>query len=194
MKPNKLENPEKLFPLFISDKLAETKRYYVDKLGFAASIDQPEYLQLRYGEGPRAPELCFMRPDAVPDAPPRPNFAGDGVIVSIPTADADRAHVYMHERGARIEQPPSDKPWGWRSFMVRDPNGVVLDFFHVYKQMRGGSPPCHAKGRPTLSDRARDAPAALHHGGPARRTARGRGADDLPRHPRPRPFRRGDHR
>lgn len=131
MPSNELENPTKLFPLFVTEKLEETKRYYLDKLGFAVSVDQPEYLQLRYGEG-NAPELCFMRPDAMPGEH-RPAFAGEGVIVSIPTSDADRAHAYMQERGARIEQAPSDKPWGWRSFLVRDPSGIVLDFFHVYR-------------------------------------------------------------
>ena len=30
---------------------------------------------------------------------------------------------------------PTDKPWGWRSYFVSDPNGVVLDFFHVYKEI-----------------------------------------------------------
>jgi len=134
MAASKPKNPEKLFPLFITDKLEETKRYYLEKLGFEATIDQPEYLQVRYGAAGVAPELCFMRPDAVPNSPPRPAFAGQGVIVSVPTEDADGACQRMQKKGARIEDQPSDKPWGWRSFMVSDPNGVVLDFFHVYKE------------------------------------------------------------
>jgi catechol 2,3-dioxygenase-like lactoylglutathione lyase family enzyme len=131
----KPQNPDKLFPLFISDKLAETKRYYTEKLGFAIAIDQPEYLQVRYGDGAAAPELCFMLPTAFPEGGRRPAFAGDGVIVSVPTADADSAHARMRKLDARIETEPTDKPWGWRSFLVRDPNGVVLDFFHVYKEL-----------------------------------------------------------
>ena len=50
---------------------------------------------------PHAPELCFMRPDAVPNAPPRPAFAGAGVIVSVPTEDADGACQRMQKKGAR---------------------------------------------------------------------------------------------
>lgn len=133
MTAKKLKNPEMLFPLFVTEKLEETKRYYLDKLGFQVTFDQPEYLQVRYGAA-GAPELCFMRPDAVPNAPPRPVFAGNGVIVSVPTEDADSACKRMQQKGATIEDQPSDKPWGWRSFLVRDPNGVVLDFFHVYKE------------------------------------------------------------
>lgn len=133
MKP---KNPEKLFPLFLTEKLEETKHYYTRKLGFRLSFDVPTYLQVACGEGPGAPELCFMRPDALPDAK-RPAFGGQGVIVSIPTPDADATYARLREAGAELEQPPSDKPWGWRSFIARDPNGVLLDFFHVYKEVSG---------------------------------------------------------
>jgi catechol 2,3-dioxygenase-like lactoylglutathione lyase family enzyme len=129
-----LKNPNQLFPLFVSDKLEETKRYYADKLGFTVTFDMPHYLQLRYGkEG--APELCFMRPNGMPDGQPMPEFGGAGVIVSIPTESADAAYDRMRGKGAQVQDAPSDKPWGWRSFVVRDPNGVMLDFFHVYKDV-----------------------------------------------------------
>lgn len=130
-----LKNPNQLFPLFITDKLAETKRYYVEALGFTPTFDMPHYLQLRYGKQEGAPELCFMKADAMPDGKPRPLFGGQGAVVSIPTESADAAHDRMREQGANVEEPLSDKPWGWRSYVVRDPNGVLLDFFHVYKDM-----------------------------------------------------------
>jgi hypothetical protein len=37
----------------------------------------------------------------------------------------------MKKKGADVRVGVLDKPWGWRSFVVRDPNGVLLDFFHV---------------------------------------------------------------
>ena len=37
----------------------------------------------------------------------------------------------LRDRGVTATSEPSLKPWGWRSFEVRDPNGVILDFFHV---------------------------------------------------------------
>jgi catechol 2,3-dioxygenase-like lactoylglutathione lyase family enzyme len=130
-----LKNPTQLFPLFVSDKLEETKRYYTDKLGFTVTFDMPHYLQLRYGTAEGAPELCFMRPNGMPDGKVLPAFAGAGVIVSIPTESADAAYDRMQGKGAEVQDAPSDKPWGWRSFLVRDPNGVMLDFFHVYKEV-----------------------------------------------------------
>lgn len=131
MKP---KNPDKLFPLFLTDKLEETKAYYLESLGFTPVHDMPSYLQLRYGEGDGAPELCFMKTDAHPDGIKRRAYPGEGVIVSVPTADADEAYRRMGAAGAKLESEPANMPWGWRSFFARDPNGVVLDFFHVYNE------------------------------------------------------------
>ncbi len=43
----------------------------------------------------------------------------------------------MKKRGAEQVQEPTDKPWGWRSFGAVDPNGVLLDFFHVTADSSG---------------------------------------------------------
>jgi uncharacterized glyoxalase superfamily protein PhnB len=129
------QNPNRLFPLFITDKLESTKRFYVDKLGFEVTFDLPNYLQVRSNKAADAPELCFMLPDAFPDGVKRPMFKGDGAIVSIPVDNADAAYDRMKSKGANVTEAPTDKPWGWRSYFVSDPNGVVLDFFHVYKDI-----------------------------------------------------------
>ena len=51
----------------------------------------------------------------------------------MPTKSADKKYDTLEKRGAELLSKPEDKPWGWRSFYAVDPNGVVLDFFHVYK-------------------------------------------------------------
>lgn len=122
-------NPNKLFPLVITDKLAQTRAFYTERAGFTVSIEQGGYLQVRYGDE-EGPELCFMAKDEAAAAHQEP-FEGRGLIVSIPTEDADSTHSRLLERGASPMSTPSDKPWGWRSFGIADPNGVVLDFFHV---------------------------------------------------------------
>jgi hypothetical protein len=126
MKP---ENPNKLFPVFLTTRLDSTRQFY-KQAGFRVTIDMPEYLQVAYGDGP---ELAFMRPDAFPDGKKRPTFKGEGVIVSIPTPDADTKYRELESASIELQSQPEDKPWGWRSFFAVDPNGVVLDFFHVVK-------------------------------------------------------------
>lgn len=129
MKP---QNPTKLFPLFLTTKLAETKAYYEGKAGFRVIYDRDSYLQVQHGDE-NGPELCFMKPDAFPDGKQRPSFPGQGVLVSVPVDDADEKYTALKRQGAEVLDAPSDKPWGWRSFLAVDPNGVVLDFFHVYE-------------------------------------------------------------
>lgn len=129
MTTTKLENPNKLFPMFVTAKLAETKAFYVDKLGWKATYDKPYYLQVRSGELD-GPELAFMSPE-VPGAASSPSFPGAGVVVSVPVEDADRHHDALCGRGVEPRTEPSLKPWGWRSYHVSDPNGVILDFFHT---------------------------------------------------------------
>jgi len=126
-----LKNPTQLFPLFVTDKLDETKKFYLSA-GFQVRFDRPEYLQVYYEGGL---DLCFMKPRAASDGTQFPAFGGKGVVVSIPTKNADEKAMELKERRLPIVSDVEDKPWGWRSFFVADPNGVILDFFHVYKEV-----------------------------------------------------------
>ncbi|HEY6725147.1 MAG TPA: VOC family protein [Polyangiaceae bacterium] len=126
-----LKNPTQLFPMFMTSKLSETKRFYLDA-GFEIRFDLPEYLQVSYAGGL---DLCFMVPQATSSGKDYPVFEGKGVVVSIPTRNADEKAAELRERRLPIVTEPEDKPWGWRSFHVQDPNGVILDFFHVYKEI-----------------------------------------------------------
>jgi catechol 2,3-dioxygenase-like lactoylglutathione lyase family enzyme len=121
---------KKLFPLIITDHLAETRRFYLEALGCRATFDLDHYLQVRFGEEADAPELAFMGPASAPALGPQKPFAGDGLIVSVPVADAEARHRELAAKRVTIAAPPSDKPWGWRSFVAVDPNGVQLDFFN----------------------------------------------------------------
>ena len=128
-------NPKKLFPMILSDKLSETRLYYTKKLGAEVVHSEDNYLQLRFGSDKDAPELAFMVPQTCePLGGVLPKFSGQGLLVSIPTDNADETHARMEKAGAEIRVGVLDKPWGWRSFVVRDPNGVLLDFFHVLEQ------------------------------------------------------------
>ena len=123
-----MTNPTKLFPLVVTKDLARTRRCY-EALGFELSVEMPDYLQFRYGAEDSAPEIAFMRDGAGP----HPAFDGHGLIVSIPTEDADKKHAAARNADVDIVGEPTDRPWGWRSFHVKDPSGVVLDFFHVQR-------------------------------------------------------------
>lgn len=124
-------NPNKLFPLIVTDKLRETRDFYRERIGAEIVYDHETYLQIRFGSDPSGPELAFMTTKGAPALGPIPVFPGTGLVISIPTENADTTHAEVKARGLEVLAPPADKPWGWRSFLAQDPNGVVLDFFHV---------------------------------------------------------------
>lgn len=127
-----LMNPSKHFPLIITDKFAETKAFYTEALGCALTHDLDGYIQVRFGDAPEAPELAFAPPDSMPVD--HGVFGGDGFVLSVPTQNADAHFERLRDKGVKIASEPSDKPWGWRSYALRDPNGLWLDFFHVAQE------------------------------------------------------------
>jgi len=61
---------------------------------------------------------------------------GSGVVVTLNPKDVDRAHDALIEKGADVIFPPRDAPWGVRMFMLKDPNGFLIE---VSKPLPGGS-------------------------------------------------------
>lgn len=118
-------NSTRIVPIVTTADLPATRAFYVDLLGFEVCFDHGAYLGVRAG-GKGSPELGFMVPD---DEAPEV-FTGGGVCLAISVADADREHARLVAAGAEIVQPPTDRPWGARSFVLRDPNGVALYVSH----------------------------------------------------------------
>ena len=127
-------NPNKLFPLVVTKDLQATREFYASKIGCDVTIDMPEYVQVRFGSDPSAPELAFMTVNGAPSMAPHSPFGGEGLTLSIPTESADKKHAELTNNNVEVTAKLDDRPWGWRSFVARDPNGVYLDFFHVLEQ------------------------------------------------------------
>jgi catechol 2,3-dioxygenase-like lactoylglutathione lyase family enzyme len=121
----------KMVPLVFTEQVDATRTFYTDQLGATVvAEDGSNYLQVRFGSDEDRPELAFCPP--LPEQSPlgaQPAYA-QGLMVSIPVDNADVHRKELVERGADVPEP-TDKPWGWRSFLLRDPSGVTLDFYHV---------------------------------------------------------------
>src|SRR5262249_25641384 len=117
--------PKTIVPIVTTPRLQQTRAFYVEQLGFELSYDHSNYLGVRAGP-PGAPELGFLLPDA--DAPHA--FSGQGLSFAISVADADRECVRLRALSVPILQEPADQPWGARSFVIADPNGVAILVSH----------------------------------------------------------------
>jgi catechol 2,3-dioxygenase-like lactoylglutathione lyase family enzyme len=124
--------------LIITHSLAATRGFYVDALGCRVVMDMPGYLQVAFAAGDDAPELAFCTVEVgekygMSVAP----HTGSGLIISIPTQDVDAWQLALQTKGVPIDSAVADRPWGWRSLVARDPNGVRLDFFRPVSQAAG---------------------------------------------------------
>ena len=52
---------------------------------------------------------------------------GSGVVLTLRATDVDEAHINLFRKGADILFPPRDASWGVRMFIVRDPNGFLIE-------------------------------------------------------------------
>lgn len=54
-------------------------------------------------------------------------YDGKGVWLSFNVADMDAEYERLFGAGAPVEAPPQGRLWGERQFVIRDPNGFVVD-------------------------------------------------------------------
>lgn len=110
----------------LTDKLAESKAFYTDVLGFGVSFENAFYLLLHTPS--RAEEISFLLPNhpsqqAFFHAP----FTGQGLYLTIEVEDVDKVYEDIKSKGVEIKVEIRDEPWGDRHFAIEDPNGIGID-------------------------------------------------------------------
>lgn len=109
----------------ITTKIAETKAFYIDRLGFELVFENEFYVLLTgFGD-----QISFLLPRHPTQAPIfQPAFAGHGIYLTVDVEDVDAEYARIKARGVPMEVDLRDEPWGDRHFAVLDPNGVGIDF------------------------------------------------------------------
>ena len=107
----------RVVPDIKSQRLAESREFYVDFMGFELAMDMGFVMTFVSPSNPTT-QINIVRDDC--GSAPMPN-------VSVEVADVDHMHKRAVERGLEIVYPLTDEPWGVRRFFVVDPNGTVLN-------------------------------------------------------------------
>ncbi len=102
--------------------------FYTAILGFKTLCECDVYVHLQHPSGAQL-GLLQEEVDGVP-AELIPATDGRGFWLNLDVADADAEYTRLRALGVEISEPPQDRPWGERSFEVRDPNGVVIFIGH----------------------------------------------------------------
>ncbi|NLU96098.1 VOC family protein [Chitinophaga sp. Ak27] len=110
----------------ITSKIAESKRFYTEILGFGVTFENDFYLLLHTPD--KQSEISFLLPEHASQQPLfRPAFEGKGVYLTIEVEKVDEVYERIKAKGTAIKIPIRNEPWGDRHFAIADPNGVGID-------------------------------------------------------------------
>jgi catechol 2,3-dioxygenase-like lactoylglutathione lyase family enzyme len=107
----------RVVPDIKSQRLEESRAFYVDFLGLELAMDMGFVMTFVSPSNPTA-QITVVRDEG--DSTVLPN-------VSVEVADVDRMHQRAVERGLEMVYPLTTEPWGVRRFFVVDPNGTILN-------------------------------------------------------------------
>lgn len=110
----------------ITTKLAESKAFYQNHLGFGVTFENDFYLLMHSPDG--TPALSFLLPDHPSQRPifQKP-FQGEGMYLIIEVDNVDSIYAKIKKQGVPIVIDIRDEPWGDRHFAIKDPNGIGID-------------------------------------------------------------------
>jgi catechol 2,3-dioxygenase-like lactoylglutathione lyase family enzyme len=112
------------YPGLVTARFYKTWDFYTTRLGFRTVAEHDCYVRLVH---PGGAQLAVLREET--DGAPGELISateGRGFWLGIDVADADAEYARLQQTGVPVEGPPENKPWGERSFVVRDPNGVLI--------------------------------------------------------------------
>jgi catechol 2,3-dioxygenase-like lactoylglutathione lyase family enzyme len=102
-------------PNIRSDRPTETRDFFADLFGFEVAMDLDWVMTLASPDDPAVQITIISRDD----------MAAPGISVGV--TDVDAIHAKAVEQGLEIAYPLRDEAWGVRRFMLREPNGTVIN-------------------------------------------------------------------
>lgn len=110
----------------LTEKLAESKSFYTEKLGFGVTFENEFYLLIHTPD--QQAELSFLLPNHPTQQPFfHKAFNGQGMYLTIEVDNVDAIYKEVKEKGVEIKVELRTEPWGDRHFAIQDPNGIGID-------------------------------------------------------------------
>ncbi|MEI9479256.1 MAG: VOC family protein [Deltaproteobacteria bacterium] len=106
-----------------TEKVAESRDFYVKHFGAKVTFDCGWYVNLQIGR--ETSQLQFI----APREPGLPACNPAGLMYNLAVDDLDAEHERLTREGLTPAMPLEDHSWGDRGFAVIDPNGITLYIF-----------------------------------------------------------------
>jgi catechol 2,3-dioxygenase-like lactoylglutathione lyase family enzyme len=104
-------------PNLTTDRLDESRAFYVNVLGFEVAMDMGWIVTLASPDNPTAQISLFPPSEATSPIP----------SISVEVGDVDEVHDAAARAGAEVVYPLTNEEWGVRRFFVKDPSGTVVN-------------------------------------------------------------------
>ena len=111
--------------------LEKAVKFYKEELGFrvVSEASEKDFVTLEFAENSIMLEKDKLFKDAVPELKEEfeKNKPGVGVTIFIHVDDADRRYRDIKAKNVEIFSEIATKPWGAREFVIKDPEGYLLN-------------------------------------------------------------------
>ena len=116
----------RLIPIVSTEKLTESKEFYLKYLQFQVIFENDWYVQLESQD--KSLQIAFVMPNHESQPPIfQPRFEGNGIFYTIEVDSVDQEFDRLKITGIEISLSVRDEPWGERHFAIKDPNGIVIN-------------------------------------------------------------------
>lgn len=114
------------YPVLMTDRVADTARYYEQHFRFTRLFDSDWYVHLQSLEDAGV-NLAILDGDhaTIPEA--SRGGRASGVLLNFEVEDARAEYQRVLDQGLDVQLALRDEAFGQRHFIVRDPNGVLID-------------------------------------------------------------------
>lgn len=114
------------YPVLMTDRVADTAHYYEQHFRFTRLFDSDWYVHLQSLEDAGV-NLAILDGDhaTIPEAARGGRAAG--VLLNFEVEDAGVEYQRVLDQGLDVQLALRDEAFGQRHFIVKDPNGVLID-------------------------------------------------------------------
>lgn len=110
----------------VSEKLKESKDFYMNVLDFGISFENEFYVLLHTAD--KSSEISFLKSNHPSQMPLfQTAYNGNGAYLTIEVENVDEVYRRVKEKNVAIEIEIRDEAWGDRHFAIVDPNGLGID-------------------------------------------------------------------
>jgi len=113
------------YPVVQTFDVAGTVAFYVENFSFKPTFESDWYCHLQSSEDEKV-NIAVLRGDHE-TIPEEGRGTINGLILNFEVKDADAVYERAQKAGLPILKTLRDEPFGQRHFIIKDPNGVLID-------------------------------------------------------------------